>query len=287
MKKRILVALAVALLAVVLVASPIFASGVHVEINVSAPTVTGDNQQGGTAVASGVVTVHAWSSDTSGSPKSAYAEGEAGYSITAPDGTPLFSGTQSNSVWDFNQWGWQGNANADVTINYNWSQAVELNQIGEYLIANYGEGYANYLAGNFHWTYVVSDSDGDSKVIVWEVSPRVTQFAPPCWYPIPTQFSIWCGGVHSFDWVDGNDRSILPAINLVTTARYNGTETTLKFVIPEGTVVTGDYCVKVLAPPDKLNITTLNGGHMTFSNPLVISELINGEWVEIISITSL
>ena len=262
-----------------LVATPIFANDADVTVTVSDITVTGDNQQGGQATASGTVTVTSTASDTSGNPKIAYSAGEAEYSVTAPDETLLASASTHDADMDVNFGRHAADASSTSTVVLPWSYPFVGNQLGDYTFTQSGAGLAGYLGS---WP------DFSTKTVtkVWKVVPRrtLTQLGWE-WGPAQNKFSIWCGGIYSYNWSDGH--STLPVINLTTTAWWNGTQTTLKFVIQEGTVVTGDYCLRALATPSGVQLSTLNGGKMTFSNPVVISKLVDGKWIEVASITSL
>jgi len=99
----------------------------------------------------------------------------------------------------------------------------------------------------------------------------------PSWFPVLNQFSLWYGGIESYNWIDGN---ALPAIDRTASGFWNGVSYTMRVVIPEGTEVYGGYCLRLVYGPDGLTLRPLDGGTMTFSNPVTISTLVNGEWVE-------
>lgn len=117
----------------------------------------------------------------------------------------------------------------------------------------------------------------------WALEPRGFDNPPapvdgPSWMPTQNQFTLWYGGIESYNWIDGNS---LPAIDQTASGHWNGVSFNMRVVIPEGTQVYGGYCLRLCQINGELSLRALDGGTMTFSNPIRIYLLVDGEWVEI------
>jgi hypothetical protein len=223
-----------------------------------------------TVTASGTVTITS-TAEASGFFGMAYAESYAYYSVESPSGDTVASGSQSAA----DSWGFD---DADASQVYSWtSTPFELTEDGDYIITQGGTAYAAWST----WFDGDSSSDADSvllalPVIVPDSSPS---YSVPDWDAGPSQFSLWVGGMHSYNWIDGN---ALPAIDLEAKAYWNGTCYDLKIVIPEGTEVHGGYCLKFAVKDGSPVFVPITHGAMAFSNPVTVYEKQDGAWVEIL-----
>jgi len=142
------------------------------------------------------------------------------------------------------------------------------------IIANYGP----YPGIDEYW-YMGGEECPDTWY--WALAPRGynNPWGPsaPSWLPVLNQFSLWYSGIESYNWIDGNT---LPAIDRTANGFWNGVPYTMRVIIPEGTEVYGGYCLRLVYGPDGLTLRPLDGGTMTFSNPVSISLLVDGEWAE-------
>jgi len=133
--------------------------------------------------------------------------------------------------------------------------------------------------GTLLWWTIMGDASPDTWY--WALAPRGynNPWGPsaPSWLPVLNQFSLWYSGIESYNWIDGNT---LPAIDRTANGFWNGVPYTMRVIIPEGTEVYGGYCLRLVYGPDGLTLRPLDGGTMTFSNPVSISLLVDGEWVE-------
>ncbi len=265
------------LLMLLLAASPVLASDTNVDIQVSDIEVDGSGLIGYEATASGTATVTAYALDTSGNPKSAYAEGQVGYSVTDPDGYVLTSVSQSD--WDAEtNYGWlwvpAQNAEADVSLTLDWSFTFVPMAEGNYVVEQSGEGLAWYLG---LYNAVIQGNSASYLYTTRMPQPRPNGPAYPDWYPSPKQFTVFCGGPYTYSYADYSTRT-LPAIELTTTCWWNGQSWRLRVVIPEGTQVAGENCLRILMTDTGVKFTAYSGGEISFSKPVTVYEFRDGAW---------
>ncbi len=269
MRKKILLALALAVVLLVSLTGAAFAAGGDTEASVVLSDIVVVGPSGDTyyvsdsVTASGTVTITS-TADAWGS-YSAYAttESEAGFSIEGPSG-PLDSDsnieTDSDSAWGW----WDQSASSDSSQIYEWSSTFTLDELGDYTITQ--EGAAETLASTgWWWPYYSEDYNFNFLTISAINKPMETQWEPT-FYDYTHQLDF--NNPNTLAWMVGTNPD-----------RY-------KLTVPEGTTITPDISI--------LNITILNGditfgaGHcnVEFSNPVVLSQLVEGEegpeWTDIL-----
>lgn len=157
---------------------------------------------------------------------------------------------------------------------------------------------ANYPDGAKVWLLPSDCYDPDTNAVIkWQPGRYLFEYelityqktvpqpfagTGPSWLPTPSTFTLRFGGQFSYNWIDGNT---LPAIDQVSDGYWNGIPYTLRVVIPEGTVVTGGSCMQLVKSNGAFTFRNIDGTPITFSQPVTVYQLIDGEWVEIASQT--
>jgi hypothetical protein len=149
--KKTFISVAIALLAMLVFASPILAWGgsAEAEVNCSDISVTDDTPSvGSTIIFSGTVTIVSEASDC-GLGVHASASSQAWYTITDPTGAEIYSGwnivpcvTDDGILW----------AEADAGQTYCWSQNVYVDLLGDYVAQQGGDASASY--GHYELVWV-------------------------------------------------------------------------------------------------------------------------------------
>lgn len=154
--KKLWVAFAIAMAALMIFASPAFASGGNANANVDCSDidVTDDSPAVGTTITfSGTVTIVSTAENNKNyglcSGATAYAESNAWYIIYDPEGVKVawgdsYKDDESVAWWFFN-------TSADASQTYNWSQDVYLDMVGDYVAEHGGEADAYYGHWETHW----------------------------------------------------------------------------------------------------------------------------------------
>ena len=279
--KRIFGRFILVLLMVALVATPVFASGLIAEVELSDIEVDGGTHPGDTVVVSGTVTVTAVS-DVSGADY-AEASSEAWYSITDPDSAVITE--DSNSEYDEDYAGWWSGADADASQSYSWSDTFTLDSgTGDYKIAQGGSASAYYSEGFWFWFHDDSADDSDSNFVMWTC---VVKRNPSIAYS-PDRFAVTVlGAYREYHWADGftGGRILRDRVE-----QEGSNDTHLKVEIPAGTVINESgaraYELTLKCYQERITVET-SPALLTFSEPAVISKLVDGEWVEVGSYTEL
>jgi hypothetical protein len=165
--KKLWIALAMAMVALIMVASPALAwcppnQDAEASVDCGEVNVTDDSPVIGTTITFyGTVTIVSTAENNKdysivGGP-TAYAESNAWYVIYDPEGCIIASG---NSYMDDEELAWWFfNASADASQTYNWSQDVYVALVGDYLAEHGGEAYAEYG----HWCLFWDSTDGTAS----------------------------------------------------------------------------------------------------------------------------
>ena len=149
--KKLGIAFAIAMAALMIIASPAMAWGgsdANADVDCSDIDVTDDSPVVGTIITfSGTVTIAA-NSNTSHWISTASAWSNAWYTITDPNGVDIYSG--GNFKEDDGTW-WFGSS-ADAGQVYDWYQDVYIDIVGDYIAEHGGEAYAEYEWWLFFWS---------------------------------------------------------------------------------------------------------------------------------------
>ena len=264
--KRKIIPILVALLIAVLITTPVFANDTNVIVEASEITIEGET-------ASGTVTITCEAEADSGFINTAWASSNAWYEVYL--GSTLQESGNSPVASSDSGWFWSP-ASADASQTFEWT--YEMTDCGEYYFLQGGEGEADFST---IWPTSSGGSDADSEsdlTVVREPEPFAGD--APSWYPNKSMFYLWFGGLFDFNWVDGN---ALPFIDQQSDGYWNSIPYNLRVVIPEGTEVTGGYCLQLVKNNGGFTFRNINGTPMAFSNPVTIYQMIDGEWVEIAS----
>jgi len=117
------------------------------------------------------------------------------------------------------------------------------------------------------------------ELITYEqTTPQPIGDIGPSWLPTPSTFTLRFGGQFSYNWIGGNT---LPAIDQVSDGYWNSIPYELRVVIPEGTEVFGGYCLQLCKSNGAFTFRNIDGSPIGFSNPVVIYQMVDGEWVEL------
>lgn len=108
-----------------------------------------------------------------------------------------------------------------------------------------------------------------------ETAPQPVGGVGPSWLPTPSTFILRFGGQYTYNWIDGNT---LPAIDQVSDGYWNGIPYTLRVVIPAGTEVFGGYCLQLCKKDGVFTFRNIDGTPIGFSNPVIIYQMVDGEW---------
>lgn len=262
MKKKLLFLIMAALLAAILIVTPVLADDVDVEV--SDIEVSGPTYYGATVTVSGSVTITAEAdSDVWGWWDYANAGSSAYYEIT--NGAAVIS-QDSNDLYDSDSGPWGASASASQT--YNWSYTFFVGQ-GEYNITQGGEAFAESFA---HWWFLTYGYEYDGDID--SVSLSLMGSRAPGWYDngsfelvvqdftnnhtcYPLSNGMLVGGVSHFAGVPG--------------------VCSLKVVIPEGTVVSNTRLLIRYTPGYGVEEPfSFSNDDCEFSQPVTIYKVIGG-----------
>jgi len=160
--KKLWIAFAIAMAALMIIASPAFAWGsdADADVDCSDIDVTNDSPQVGTIITfSGNVDITA-EAHTCGLISKTKAYSEAWYTITDPNGNPIYDHVIIGSLSDEDCWFLY--SSSDASKVYIWSQDVYIDLVGDYVAEHGGEAYAEYKYWNLFWRGCGSDSDSYS-----------------------------------------------------------------------------------------------------------------------------
>lgn len=165
MKKRIGIVLFLTMTMVMSMGIPVLAWG-DGEINVECSDINAPEQVrvGSDITASGTVTITS-EAEASGFFSIAYAESNAGYSVTNPNAVVVAD--NSNSVSDFD--GGIFHADADASQTYEWSTTFNVNRLGDWEVSHYGD--ASVIWGSVFPPSLGSIEGFDMNSCVVEVLP--------------------------------------------------------------------------------------------------------------------
>lgn len=244
------------------------------EVEVSDVEVTGSGEVGTEVTASGTVTITVDAESNDFGVDNAYAESEAGYTVTGPDSTIIDSNGQY--VDDFDQGIFGAEASASQT--YEWSTSFTITDVGEYVIEHGGYAFYATWCSFFGFPYNYdSDYAGNSASVT--IMGKRTPAPVPTWFD-DGRFEIVIGGFQfshkGYVW-DGttlpdeinqkgtaNGRTV--SVNIPAGTTVDGTDRMFITYNPfAGTDDDGDYYGAVVVELPK---------NATFSNPVTIS--VNG-----------
>ncbi|MBI2868334.1 MAG: hypothetical protein HYX96_00720 [Chloroflexi bacterium] len=281
-KLRYLLAIVLALGLVAGLGLPALAGELYTHVALSDITVV-ENEAGTTV--SGSVTVTS-TSTASGTNVQTYAESNAWYSITSGE-TVIVRNDNPLSVFNGTP---DGTSSSDASQTYTWSNLLD-GDSGDYVVAQGGSAYAAYSDES---SLDESAAEDANNVTVSYVAPPPAPAAPtveligieaPSWYPTPDRFSLWGGGVYSYNWLEHRSVSVAPAIDLTTRTYWNNESWLIRIVVEEGTLIDGGYALMVNMTPDGVRLRTMNGP-MTFSQPVTVLVQEDGDWKEVATFTS-
>jgi len=155
--KKLGIAFAIAMAALMVFASPAFASGgnANASVDCSDIDVTDDSPAVGTTITfSGTVDIKANASNCRLFSTTS-ASSEAWYTITDPDGNPIYDHIIIGSLSD-DDWG-LCHSSSDASKFYTWSQDIYIDLVGDYIAEHGGTAYAEY-GWCFLWWHGVDGS---------------------------------------------------------------------------------------------------------------------------------
>jgi len=283
-KRKLLLALSIALIAVMTFSTATFAWGWEdVDVELSEITVDGGHNVGTVVTASGTVTITA-EGVAIGFPSYAYAESKGIYRIKDPEGALVERSV--NTVGDDDSgllW-----ATADASQVFNWSSTFTLEQGGYYSIKHRGIAMAGYETGFWFWEDSGEATDSTASSILWRA--KYPMFSPLENWGCPAQFYLRVGQAsysQNYHWADGSTGGTTIRDDISQVGAINGGQ--YRIDISAGTVITnyGNRSAGYL-------LFSMNGGgpyfeqkNLDFSKPVVLYELENGTWVELLTFTAI
>lgn len=286
--KKLIIALVLAVVMVAGFSLPAFAwGGEDVDVDVSGIVIGGGTGFNEVLNVSGTVIITTVAESHPATWQWGYASGnsQADYGITAPDGSPIAIG--SNSESDFalgvNPPGpLNFPAIADASQTFTWSASAVLNQAGIWTISQSGIADAEWATFLLWWQTAHGEGfDSAIKTITFTVvSPRGVSDGKG------KEFIVYCNGNRgNFPWMEPegwrNGETIAEDSTfdwVIGTHQY-------RLVIPEGAVVTGYNGQQVYF----LDVSVYNGSvcfspsYINFSQPVVLLEFADGEWAEFLT----
>lgn len=291
MKKRLLIALTMALLAIMVFAGSAFADGgtANVEvspINIDSVTTpdypfwmlqymqaNGGYYVGTTVEVSGTVTITA----SVDAPRTSFGASEAGSSATAtitlPDGSVITVKTQ-----DLYDMGLGFNPDSNASQTFTWNATLILNQDGTYTVTQGGEAFAEWLY--LRWFHIYYGDIGDDAAASLVINAQRLPEKPVPW--AFAGFTVYVNNPYE------NYQTVYytaPA-SRVLAQDINKTLGGVKVFIPAGTVVNKNSTLAGCLGMRYLNgKLTFDTPYMTFSNPVSVT-LPNGVIINFTSIVN-
>lgn len=277
--KKVFLSLILAALMLAATVTPVLAWGggsADTDVDLGEVTVTGDLTQYSTVVVEGTITITS-KSDVKGFLTAAYAEGDTGYSITDPSGQSVSSGSTSQSNLDLGLF----NANADASFIYSWSESVWLDSDGIYNVLSYGSAYSQW----WNLIFLSGHSSSDKcDLFSFRVEPVDTdvlggeagRFVVMAFDYRYFQGTRWQGGWDADPQITKEDTSVV--------GQHKGIQ--FKIEIPAGTEVSlpgGARVTSLILNPD----LSFSPSQMDFDQPVTVYVMDNGEWIKIMSFTSI
>lgn len=282
MKKRILVALITAMSLVILCVAPCFA-GAEAEVTLTPITVTkvgggcGGLEDGDSVIVSGGVTVTA-DAETWGLFSHTDTDGNVWYEI-GDNYTVLYSDDQSSSDSDFG-WFW---SESGTTLTLNWSKTFQVMN-GVYTASEGGSANASF------WTLFPFRYGSDADMKSLETSFTVHEKDPLAAISPQDMFTVCLANTWqhtSVKWDSNGLKGQTTASELVAIGQIGNY--TYKVVIPAGTKITSRYANLIPC----FNVLAYDGGTLryspdsTFSNPVTVYKLVNGEYTQVAQFTTI